>query len=155
MKRCLIVWLANIVWATFLTSCTLSDPLGATTRTQIRADGAVQIAEAQAHAQIESARYAAEAQEVTVRTWADTLPIVVLILVGGALAGLLCYFRGRAYLLWAARGVYPPITRSPAEHTRRLADYARQTGQQLEMVNGQYYLVDQQSGRRFKALPKV
>lgn len=155
MNRCLIVWLASIVCAICLSGCTLSDPLGATTRTQIRADGAVQIAEAQAQAQIESARYAAEAKEATARTWADTLPVVVLILVGGALAGILCYFRGRAYLLWVERGAYPPITRSPAAHTRRLADYARQTGQQLEMVNGQYYLVDQQSGRRFKALPKV
>jgi hypothetical protein len=155
MKRYLAVLLASILCTAFLTSCALTDPLGATTRTQIRAAGAVQIAEAQAHAQIESARYAAEAQEATARTWADTLPVLLLILVGGALAGLICYFRGRVYLLWAERGCYPPTPLASTPHARRLADYARQTGQRLELVNGQYYLVDQQSGRRFKALPKL
>jgi hypothetical protein len=71
------------------------------------------------------------------------------------LAAIVCYFRGRAYLLWVERGLYPPAPLSPTAYARRLADYAHRTGQQIEIVNGQYYLVDQQSGRRFRVLPKV
>ena len=82
------------------------------------------------------------------------LPLLLVILVGGALAGLILYFRGRAYLVSVERGTHPSPTLISPAHRRKLADYARQTGQQLEQVDGQYYLVDQHSGRHVKALPK-
>jgi hypothetical protein len=131
MNRLLLL-IAGIFTISLLTSCALNDPLGATTRQQVRTDGAVRIAEAEAHAQIESARYAAEAQVDTARTWAASLPTVLLIVVGGVLAGIIFYFRGRAYLTQVERSASLSPTPLSAVQQAKLADYARQTGQQLE-----------------------
>ena len=62
MSRLLLWVTAAIVGLGLLTSCDISDPLGATTRQDIRSASAVRIAEVQAQAQIESAHAAAQAR---------------------------------------------------------------------------------------------
>ena len=121
------------------------DPFGVTTRTEIRAQAAVDVAETQAqaavavanahtHAQIESARYTAEAvkaeaseQRRSSEAWAGTLPILLLIVAGGGAVWLLIIYQGRLTLLLAQQGIafprwrrqiptgwqhYPPVTPS-------------------------------------------
>lgn len=59
-----------------IATCT-NDPFGATTREQIRANAAVQIAQTQATAQVQ-----------TTATWAGVLPVLAVIIVLGVLAGI-------------------------------------------------------------------
>ena len=102
------------------------DPFGVTTRTEIRAQAAVDVtqtqaqaavavANAQAHAQIEAARYAAEAvkaeaseQRRSSEAWAGTLPILLLIVAGGGAVWLLIIYQGRLLLLLAQQGIAFP-----------------------------------------------
>lgn len=101
-----------------------ADPFGATTRTSIQsqsavevaqheANAAIQVAQWQAQAQIESAHLAAEADKVSAQerrrsseTWASTLPLLVLIMsVAGAIWIVLIY-RGRTLLALAQQGIF-------------------------------------------------
>ena len=154
MRLKLLFVIAGLICAALLHGCTVADPLALTAREQIRSNAAVSIAEAEARAQIETARYAAEADITTTQTWAGMLPLAALIVVGGVLGGIVFYFQGKAYLVrveYASGERFPPL---PADHRRKLDAYARATDQRLELVDGQYYLVDKQDGRRVRALPK-
>ena len=88
--------LVLLLWLLFGVDWT--NPLGATTREQLRTKAAVEIARVEAQAQVETAQVEAAAAVQTTTAWTSTLPVLLLIVVGGALAGIVLYFRGKAYL---------------------------------------------------------
>lgn len=123
-------------------SCT-TDPFGATTREQIRANAAVQIAQTQAAAQVQ-----------TTATWAGVLPILALIIVLGVLACIVLYFRGKAHLMRLQ--VSPPLLLpETVDYDEAIGIYASLTNQRLIVHQGEYYLVDQASGKTVRARPKL
>ena len=152
MRLLLALLVAGLVTALLLTNCQVSDPMGATTRERIRSDGAVRVAEAEAHARAEVARYKAEAEIATTRTWATILPTALLIIVGGLLAGIVLYFQGRAYLMRI--DALTPAGGLSRHRRRQLEAYAQETGCILEVVDDSYYLLDKQSGKRIRAIPR-
>lgn len=103
-----------------------TDPFGMTTRTEIRtqaavniaqtqAQAAVAIANAQANAQIESNRLLADAAKVQAReerkqteAWTGVLPLLLLILAGAGAVWLLIMYQGRLLLVLANKGL--PVT---------------------------------------------
>lgn len=126
-----LIMIGGLVWGfSYLTS----DPFGATTRTAIetqaaveiaqneaqasvqvaewQAQASIQVAESQAWAQIKSAQAAAEAVKVEAQerrrsseAWATILPLLLLIVaVAGGLWIVLTY-RGRAFLALAQQGI--------------------------------------------------
>lgn len=123
-------------------SCT-ADPFGATTREQIRATAAVQIAQTQAAAQVQ-----------TTVAWVGVLPVLALIIVLGALAGIVLYFRGKAHLaqLQASSPLLLPET---ADYDEAIQIYAALTNQRLLLHQGEYYLEDHETGKVVRARPKL
>jgi hypothetical protein len=161
----------------FLSGCSNgpTDPLGATSRTRLRTDASVSIAQADANARIaqahadEAARIAeanaliiteqSKQNGATARTmaWATTLPIILLIVGGAVVVGLIVNWQGRIWLertrqapQLAERAQWPQLN---ADQVRMLQDYARRSGQRVRVVNGEYFLEDT-SGRQVKALLK-
>ena len=134
-------------------SCVATDPLGATTRERMRSEAAVRIAQAAAAAQVQASQLEASSAVQTATIWAAALPVLVLILVAGALAGVVLYFRGKAYLLAVARSA-PPATPPLPDYERVLRDYAARTNQQLHRRSDGYYLVDRRTGKAVRALVK-
>lgn len=123
-------------------SCT-SDPFGATTREQIRADAAVHIAQTNAAAQV----------QIT-EAWAGVLPVLALIIVVGVLAGIVLYFRGKAYLV-QLQAAPPLLLPETTDYEEAIGIYAALTSQRLLVHQGEYYLVDQTSGKTVRARPKL
>ena len=147
---------AVLITAVLLPSQATRDPFGFMERERIRSDTAVRIAQQKAQAEIEVARHHAEAEVKTSQTWAGVLPIIVLILVGGALAGVVFYFRGKAYLLqiaYASQHGHPAHLPSVAPF-RKLKKYAEATDQKLDVIDGQYYLTNRVNGKKVRALLK-
>lgn len=126
----------------FIATCT-TDPFGATTREQIRANADIQIAQTQAAAQVQ-----------TTATWAGVLPVLALIIVLGVLAGIVLYFRGKAHLMQLQAGP-PLLLPDPADYDEAIGIYATLTNQRLIVHQGEYYLVDQASGKIVRARPKL
>ena len=103
-----------------------TDPFGMTTRTEMRtqaavdiaqtqAQAAVTIANAQANAQIESTRLLADAVKVQAReerkqteAWTGVLPLLLIIMVGGGAVWLLIMYQGRMLVLLTRRSVTLP-----------------------------------------------
>ena len=141
MRGCAVGFIvALVIFAA--ASCGDTDPFGATTRERLRTEAAVRIAQTEAAAQVQTAA-----------TWASTLPVVAVVIVAGVLAGIVLYFRGRAYLSAVERGPQGALpSPSDAVHTLRL--YAERTNQRLSVHEGQYYLTDRATGKTVKALPK-
>jgi len=156
-----------------------TDPLGATSRTRLRTDAGVTIAQADANARIaqaqaeQTARIAeAQAQEAaaiaqanasviteqtkqngqTARTfaWTTTLPIMLLIIGAVLVVALVINWQGRIHFERVQLQRYPELAHPPrwpqlnAEQVQLLKDHAARTGQQLRIINNEYYLTDGQ-----------
>jgi hypothetical protein len=126
-----------------LSGCSLStDIFGATDRAQIRADAAIQVAQAQR----DQAIGVAHEQASSSRAWAGTLPIVVLIVVVGAIAGIVVNWQGRIYYEHAKR----PVTQLPQQQfieiPERVHQAAIQRGGYPEW-DGERWLIVDGSGR--------
>lgn len=124
----LILLVLGAIWwgitATFFKIYT--DPFGMTTRTEIRSQTAVDIAQTQAqaevaiantqaNAQIESTRLLADAVKEQAReerkqteAWTGVLPLVLLILAGGGTVWLLIMYQGRMLLSLTRTGMALP-----------------------------------------------
>ena len=153
--RSILYWsLTYLIVTLLLSNCNAQDPLGMTTREQVRAEGVVRVAELEANAQIESARHQKESSIATTEAWTQTLPALLLILVGGVLVGIILYFQGKAYLIQVEQSSFQPNPLSTSTLQQKLSAYTQHTGQQLEIVDGIYYLIDPHSGKRWRALPK-
>ena len=151
MKRHLLAT-ALFVGITLLSGCSFDDPFGATTRTQMRSSAQVQVAQAQAQAQISVAQESTEAKVKTAQTWAPIVPIALLIIVCGVIGAIIVTYQGKIYL---ARSENPkPLPPAlPPVVLDRLKDHARNTGKQIYLEDGVYYLVDQ-FGKTTRALPR-
>lgn len=153
-----------------------TNPLGMTDRTRLRTDASVSIAQADAQARIaqaqaqEAASIAqANAQVITEQTrqngqtmrtfaWTTTLPIVLLIVGVVLIIALVVNWQGRIHFERIQLQRYQELAQPPqwpqlnAEQVQLLRDHAQRTGQQLRVINGEYYLTDGQ--RTVKALLK-
>lgn len=153
-----------------------TDPLGATSRTRLRTDASVSIAQADANARIAEAQAkeaadiaASNAQIITEQTrqngatartyaWTTTFPIILLIVGAMIVVSLVINWQGRIHFERTRQQGYQVLAQPPqwpqlnAEQVALLRDYAVQTGQQLRVINGEYYLSDGQ--RTVKALLK-
>lgn len=143
-----------------------TDPLGATSRTHLRTEASVSIAQADANARIAEAQAKeaadiaqANAQVITEQTkqngqrartmaWTTTLPIILLIIGATLVIALVVNWQGR---IWYQRTVQtgPTLTTHQAhaltaDQMQLLQDYAAQTGKQLRVIDGEYYLSDGQ-----------
>ena len=153
-----------------------TDPLGATSRTRLRTDASVSIAQADANARVaqaqaqEAAAIAqSNAQVITAQTeqngatartlaWVTTLP-VLLVIIGAIIVGaLLVNWHGRIHYERTRQGSWQQLAQPPAypaltdAQLKLLYEYAATQGQKLTVVNGEYYLSDGQ--RTVKALLK-
>ena len=153
MGRVLVGILAVALSVVLIASCQGSDPFGATTREQVRSQAAVTIADIEARAAVEQTALESEAAKSTARIWAQTLPIVALIIVAGVLTGMLLYFRWRTHLVRVALVTPVPLP-SHDDQVAALRAYAARTNQALERHGATYLLVDRTTGRRVRALPK-
>lgn len=153
MGRVLVGIFAVVLSVALIASCQGSDPFGATTREQVRSDAAVAIANIEASAAIEQTAIEAEVAKSTARTWAQTLPIVALIAVGGVLTGMVLYFRWRTHLVRVSLVTSPPLPYCD-DQVAALRAYAARTDQVLERHGTTYLLVDRTTGKRVRALPK-
>ena len=127
----------------YLIATNTSDPFGATTREQIRANAAIQIAQTQAATQVQ-----------TTATWAGVLPVLAVIIVFGVLAGIVLYFRGKAHLM-QLQATSPLPLPEVADYDEAIGIYAALTNQRLITHQGEYYLVDQATGKTVRARPKL
>ena len=153
MGRVLVGILAVVLSVALIASCQGADPFGATTREQVRSDAAVAIANIEASAAVEQTAVEAEAAKSTARTWAQTLPIVVLIVVGGVLTGMVLYFRWRTHLVRVSVVTPLPLPYRD-DQVAALRAYAAHTNQALERHGTTYLLIDRETGKRVRALPK-
>lgn len=120
----------------------MTDPFGATTREQIRSNAAVRIAQTQAAAQIE-----------TTAAWTGVLPVLATIIVLGVLAAIVLYFRGKAHL--AQLQASPSLFLPEADFEEAIGIYAARTNQRLIVHQGEYYLIDQATGKTVRARPRL
>lgn len=135
------------VW--LMTGCGFdTDPLGMTTRAQIRADAAVQMehertlaqqAEAQARVDAEIARQAGESHRVA--TWAMFIPVFLALIGATVLLGIVLHWRGRVAfenvrLQVAQRPTVVYLEAQPRSEYQLLRDYARARGGELTFAGG-------------------
>ena len=151
MKRHLLAT-ALFVGITLLSGCSFDDPFGATTRTQMRSSAQVQVAQAQANAQIVVAEESTEAKVKTAQTWAPVVPVALLIIVFGVIGAIVVMYQGKIYLA-RAENPQPMPPALPPVVLDRLKDHAYNTGKQIYLEDGVYYLVDQ-FGKTTRALPR-
>lgn len=147
-----------VVAVHFLAGCT-ADPLGATSRTQIRADAAVavaqadadskaRIAEANAKAIIGAEQEKARAKIATNQAWAATVPVALVVIFGGLVVLLVVNWQGRIWYKYAERGT-PMLD---AKQRVLLTGYAQEHGMKIKVVDQTIYLTNGQ--KTIKALPK-
>lgn len=154
-----------------------TDPLGVTSRTRLRTDASVSIAQADANARIAEAQ-AREAADIaqanaqviteqsrqngaTARTfaWTTTLPIILLIVGAVLIVALVVNWQGRLHFERIQLQRYQELAQPPqwpqlnAEQVALLRDHAQRTGQQLRVIDGEYYL-EETNGRTYRALLK-
>ena len=151
MKRYLLAT-TLFVGITLLSACSFDDPFGATTRTQMRSSAQVQVAQAQANAQIAVAEESTEAKVKTAQTWAPIVPVALLIIVCGVIGAIIVTYQGKIYLA-RTENPQPMPPALPPVVLDRLKDHAHNTGKQLYLDEGVYYLVDQ-FGKTVRALPR-
>jgi hypothetical protein len=124
----------------------LRDPGGMTTRQQIRSSAAIEVARQQAEA--EKAHAAALEHAATQQTiqagimWA-VLPWIVLIIMGGAVAGITVWWQGK---IWHTRtlmvGHTRPPTALPGPGLAELKALAARNGYHIELDGHVLYLMD-------------
>lgn len=157
-----------------------TDPFGMTTRTEMRTQAAVAIANAQANAQIESTRLLADAVKVQAHeelkkteAWTGVLPLLLVILVGGGAVWLLIMYQGQLLLPLARRSVTLPYLTSlnrenkaqPKSSTlenlkeasefdpeEALKHYATKHNLAIRQENGYYLLIHQSTKQVVKQL---
>ena len=127
-----------------LTGC-LSDPFGASTRTQIRADGVVGVAtqdrlarEAEARALVDAEAERQYGQSHRTATWAMVLPVLMLVAVAGAIVWTVVNWRGRIALERVRQQACTPPAHQVGQRSeyQQLRDYARSYGAELLFVRG-------------------
>jgi hypothetical protein len=126
-----------------LTGCA-GDPLGATTRTDIRARAAVDIAEAQRDAQIGVADAQAAGAIGVARAWSSILPTIVFLIGLTAVVLLVINWRGRLAMERERRrpASLPGTGRTRLPDLQRLQLEAKRQGMTVTVVDGMAYLVD-------------
>jgi hypothetical protein len=131
------------------------DPLGATTRSRIRTQAALEVARFEA----ETARYSARQETVRTGLVVAVVPWILLIVAGGVIGALVVNWQGR---IWYARTQAmlassqrsTPTPRRPAvpPTLAQLRRAAQQQGMQVIVQGNQAWLLDQQGrvrGRRW------
>lgn len=146
-----------------------TDPLGVTSRTRLRTDASVSIAQADERARIAEAQ-AREAADIavanaqivteqsrqngaTARTlaWVTTMPVLLLILGAIIVVTLLVNWQGRIHYERTRQGAWQQLAQPPArpalasEQLKLLYEYAEQNGKRVQIVNGEYFLTDGQT----------
>lgn len=145
-------YLFPILLVIFLTGCSISsNPLGTTSREQIRANAAVAIAEADERARIAEAEYEAEAIIAKHSVWADVVPTALVIIGAIVIGSFWLNWRGR-YALKALE-LTPPVVQmsQPALPTvGELRRLATSQGYSLQVQDNVAYLMDgdEVKGRR-------
>lgn len=137
--------LALIFALLFLVAC--ADPLGMTERQRVRSNAYVEAARVQAEAQKTVA-----AQE-TVRTGlvVAVLPWLAIIIVGGAVVGVVVWWQGRIHLARVERAPASMPALPPSSQMVELRQLAARQGYGLEIEGSIAYLIDaggQRVGRR-------
>ena len=154
ITRATLLVLALTLFGLLLVSCTGTDPLGMTTREQIRGDTAITIADMEAQAAVKQTALETAASQENAKVWASVLPSLALILVVGVILCMIIYYRGRAHLMQVAY-LYPAPSALPDQTGEQLLQlYAASTSQSLVFNNGAYYLTDPATGKTVRALPK-
>lgn len=139
----------------FLAACNGPiDPLGATSRTRLRTDAAVSIAQADEAARIaeSNAKIITEQSKqngATARTlaWASMIPFALMIVGVAVVLVIVVNWQGR---IWYAKTIHagpqPSQVRTlTATQVDLLQSYAVRTGKQLVYHDGEYFLTDGQT----------
>jgi hypothetical protein len=140
MRHLLTITLLTLL----LTGCT--NWLGMTTRTQIRADADVRIAQLQAEAE----KAAAVQETVRAGLWAGMVPMALGIVAAGVIVAILVWWQGRIWLertKQAAHLTTPPALATRGPSLRQLQSLAAQEGYELVIDGNTAYLIDS-AGRR-------
>lgn len=139
MQKCIV--LISLIW--LLVGC-IGDPVGITERTQIRANATVAVAQAERDAAIG----VAEAEASKSQAWALVIIPALLIVIGGAIVGVIVWWQGRIYYARVTRQVTQPLTFTVCSR-QDLISYARRHGGQLAIDDHGYkvYLPDGQVQR--------
>ena len=126
----------------FLAGCSIN-PMGATSREQIRSDAAVAIAQADKEARIAVAEAEASAIVAKHSVWADVLPTALVIIGAIVIGALWLNWRGR-YALAALERTPPAIVvQQPAIPTLgQLHQLAERQGMTISVRGDIAYLVD-------------
>lgn len=127
-----------------LTGCGFE--VNATERTQIRANAAVAIAQAERDAAIG----AAEAEVSIARAWAMVAVPLAIVIMGGVVAAIIVWWRGKIYHARATRAQASQLLTIESERDLKL--YARQLGGRLA-VDDQGYKVYLPGGQVQRLLP--
>ena len=126
-----------------LTGC-LYDPMGATTRAQIRARADVEVAQANRDAAIG----VAQADASKSHAWAMSAPFLTAIVMGGLVILAIVYWQGRIHLERTKQGA-PPIAALPALPRKQLPTLAQlrllaeQQGMSVEVQGNTAYLLNE------------
>lgn len=130
---------------------------------------------AEAHAREAEAR-AAEARGIALgvahKAWAGNMPLILLVLAGGAVVAISAIYRGKATVemvkqsgqlqVTQAKQLEQPTTVNqnlminvmPDEAMRMLQQYAQANNKRIEQSQGQYFLVDNATGQTQRVKPK-
>lgn len=124
------------------------DPMGRTTREQIRADSAVAIAQADERARIAVAEAEASATIAKHSVWADVLPTALVIIGFIAIGALWLNWRGRYAMAALERPQQPTVAPQPT--LGQLYRLAERQGYTLRIEGDVAYLMDGEvvKGRR-------
>ena len=137
-------YLFPILLIFILAGCSInSNPMGATTREQLRADAQVEVAKAQERAAIGVAEAEASAIVAKHSVWADVLPTALVIIGAIVIGALWLNWRGR-YALAALERTPPAIVvQQPAIPTLgQLHQLAERQGMTISVRGDIAYLVD-------------
>lgn len=157
-------YLSLLILLAMLAGCQPIDPLGATERTNIRANAALQAAQAEADAQRRIAEAQADAQkhvanQETIRAgmWAGVLPVALLIVGATLVIALVVNWQGRIWHERTKMGAPSQIAQrmqaqQPAIELADLRKIAASRGYWLEIEGNVAYLVDEQGERRGRRL---
>jgi len=147
--------------------------------TRLETQAAVDIANIEAFALVESTRLMADAAKVqaqeqrqAVQVWANVLPLLMLLVVGGGAVWLFVVYHGRMMLVLADKGIFFPYrisiaqgwqqpsnqtpdmsqTMSGTDHEEVLRGYANTYNLHVRVENGYYLLVDRTTQQVVKQL---
>lgn len=132
-------YLFPILLVFILAGCSIN-PMGATTREQLRADAQVEVARSQERAAIAVAEAEASAIIAKHSIWADALPTALVIIVGGAAFMLWLNWRGRYTLAALERPQERTVSQQPT--LGQLHRLAQRQGYTLRIDGDVAYLMD-------------